>query len=116
MLRVVFEMAGFVVVSLLTYQIREGAVDIETFLRQHKPKVVVYDLAPPYEANWRLFEHVCQTPAMKACQIILTSTNAAQVTSLVGRDKKIYEVVGKPIDLDQIVAAVREAAHARPTR
>jgi CheY-like chemotaxis protein len=79
MLRAVFEMAGFVVVSLLTFQIREGKVDVETFLEQHKPDVIVYDLAPPYAANWRLFKHVCRTPAMQQSQIVLTSTNAARI-------------------------------------
>src|SRR5690348_15781129 len=79
MLRGVFEMAGFVVVSLLTFQIREGHVDVETFLGQQKPDVIVYDLAPPYEPNWRLFKHVCRTPAMRQCRIVLTSTNAARV-------------------------------------
>jgi len=115
MLRAVFEIAGFVVVSLLTYQIREGDVDIETFLRQHKPDVVVYDIAPPYEPNWRLFQHVCRIPAMAKCQLILTSTNAARVAELVGPERRVYEIVGKPFDLDVIVSAVREAAHARPT-
>ncbi len=115
MLRVILEQAGFVVVSLLTYQIREGAVDIETFLRQHQPNVVIYDIAPPYEANWRLFQHVCRLPSMKACEIVLTSTNASRVTDLVGRDRRIYEIVGKPLDLDQIISAVKSAAHARPT-
>jgi DNA-binding response OmpR family regulator len=113
MLRIVLEQAGFVVVSLLTYQIRDGAVDIETFLRQHKPNVVIYDVAPPYDANWRLFQHVCGTPAMQSCQIVLTSTNVNRMREIVGRDKQVYEIVGKPYDLDEIVNAVREAAHAR---
>jgi CheY-like chemotaxis protein len=116
MLRGVFEMAGFVVVSLLTYQIREGDVDIETFLRQHQPDVIVYDIAPPYEPNWRLFQHVCRTPAMRNTQIVLTSTNAARLRELAGVHDRVYEIVGKPVDLDEVVAAVREAAHARPTR
>jgi len=115
MLRAVFELAGFVVVSLLTYQIRQGEVDIETFLRQHKPDVIVYDIAPPYEPNWRLFQHICRIPSMAECQLILTSTNAARVSELVGTNRQIYEIVGKPFDLDVILTAVRDAAHARPT-
>jgi DNA-binding response OmpR family regulator len=115
MLRVMLEQAGFVVVSLLTYQIREGAVDIETFLRQHQPNVIIYDIAPPYAANWRLFQHVCRTPSMQKCPVVLTSTNAARVADLVGRDHHVYEVVGKPYDLDLIIRAVKEAARRRPT-
>jgi DNA-binding response OmpR family regulator len=116
MLRLALEPAGIVVVSALTHQIREGAVNIEEFLRQHDPRVVVYDIAPPYEANWALFRHLSSLPAMRTRQVVVTSVNAAQVEKLVGSDQRIYEVVGKPFDLDQIVRAVREAARARPTR
>ncbi len=116
MLRIALEQAGFVVVSLLTYQIRDGEVDLETFMRQHHPDVVVYDIAPPYEANWRLFQHVCQTPSMRSCRIVLTSTNAQRLIDLVGRSQQVYEIVGKPYDLDAIVTAVKEAARARSTR
>ncbi len=118
MLRIVLEHAGFVVVSLLTWEVRDGEVDVETFLRQHKPDVVVYDLAPPYDANWRLFlfQHICRIPAMRSGHIVLTSANPSRVAEIAGRDTRVYEIVGKPYDLDQIVTAVREAAHARPTR
>ena len=34
---------------------------------------------------------------------------------MVGRDEKIYEVVGKADDLNAIVRATREAVRARPT-
>jgi DNA-binding NtrC family response regulator len=116
LLRRALEPAGIVTVSVLTHQIREAMVDLEAFLRQHDPSVVVYDIAPPYEANWQLFQHICRMDAMRDRRVVLTSLNARHVEQLAGRNEKIYEVVGKPLDLDQIVQAVREAARARPTR
>jgi CheY-like chemotaxis protein len=116
LLRRALEPAGIVTVSALTYQIREGVVDVETFLRQHNPSVVVYDIAPPYDANWQLFQHICRMDAMRDRRIVLTSINPRHVEQLAGRNERIYEVVGKPLDLDQIVQAVKEAARARPTR
>jgi DNA-binding response OmpR family regulator len=116
MLRTVFEQAGFVVVTLLTTQIRQGAVDLDTFLQQHRPDVVVYDLAPPYEANFRLFQHVCAMRSMRKVSVVLTSTNPERATEMAGTNARVYEVVGKPYDLDQIIAAVKQAARARPTR
>jgi hypothetical protein len=116
LLRRTFEPAGIVTVSALTYQIRDGIVDFERFLSLHDPLVVVYDIAPPYDANWRLFEHMCQIPAMRDRRKILTSTNPKHVEQLVGSDDTVYEVVGKPPDLDRIVRAVKEAARSRPTR
>lgn len=109
------EPAGFVVVSAYTHEIRAGGFDIEAFLRVHQPKVVVYDLAPPYDRNWRLLQHL-RTGALGAIRIVLTSTNARESQALAGRDEQIYEIIGKPYDLDKIVQAVREAARARPTR
>ena len=115
-LRLALEHAGFVVVSALTFEIRDAKVNLEEFITQHEPGVIVYDIAPPYEANWRLFEHVASTPIMRGRQFVLTSTNAHQVSGLAGREQHIYEVVGKPFDLDEIVRAVKEASRARPTR
>ncbi len=115
-LRHALEPAGIAAVSVLTYQVRDGEVNVEQFLRQHEPDVIVYDIAPPYDANWRLFQHMRRMPAMKGRPIVLTSTNVAQVQKLAGSDTEIYEIVGKPYDLDQIVRAVKEALRSRPTR
>jgi hypothetical protein len=49
-------------------------------------------------------------------RFVLTSVNIRHVESLVGADERVYEVVGKPHDLDIIVRATKEAARARPTR
>jgi CheY-like chemotaxis protein len=116
LLRRALEPAGIVTVSAMTYEIRDGAVDVNAFLGAHAPDVVVYDIAPPYDANWRLFEHLCRLPAMKDRPVVVTSVNPGHVERLAGAHRTIYEVVGKPLDLDQIVNAVKEAAHARPTR
>ena len=53
---------------------------------------------------------------MKERPIVLTSINARHVENLAGRNERVYEVVGKPMDMDAIVRAVKEASRSRPTR
>ena len=116
-LRLTLQHAGIVAVSTMSFDLRDGRVDIESFMRQHCPRVIVYDIAPPYELNWQLFLHTQALPAMNGVQFILTSTNPHHVHELPGaHGENVFEIVGKPFDLDRIVQAVKEALHARPTR
>jgi hypothetical protein len=48
--------------------------------------------------------------------IVLTSSNPKRVEALTGRDEAVYEIVGKPFDLNRVVRAVKEAARQRPAR
>lgn len=107
MLRIWFEQAGFVVVGAQTWEVRDGEVDIEAFARQHQPRVVIYDLAPPYEPNWRLLQHMRRMPAMQGREFVLTSTNVQQVQRLINPEEPVLEIIGKPYDLDQLLQAVR---------
>jgi CheY-like chemotaxis protein len=116
MLRHVLTAAGFVVVACYTHEIRDGKVDLESFIRQHRPSVIAYDLAPPYAANFQLFKHVRSMPAVQECQFVLTSVNVSNVTPLVGRDERVYEVVDREEDLMTLVQAVKQASRARATR
>jgi hypothetical protein len=116
MLRHVFMSAGFVAVSCYTHHIRDGTLDFEAFMRQHRPRVIVYDLAPPYEANFRLFQHVRAMPAVAGCQFVVTSVNPSNVVRLVGRDERVYEVVDREDDLLALVHAAKEASRARAVR
>ena len=116
LLRVALEQAGLVVVSALTPEIRGGHVDVEQFVRQHEPKVIVYDIAPPYEPNWHFFQHVAGMPVMKGRQFVITSTNARHVERLAAPQEHVYEVVGKSDDIGRIVQAAKEALRVRPTR
>jgi DNA-binding response OmpR family regulator len=116
LLRLAIEREGFVVVTGLTFEIREGKMDLERFITQHQPTVIVYDIAPPYDANWKLFEHVAAMPCMQGRQFVLTSTNRAHVERIAGPQQHIHEVVGKPFDLGEIVTAVKQATRVRPSR
>ena len=115
MLRLSFEQAGFVVVSAHADAIKRGATNLTDFVRAHRPRVIVFDLVPPYDRSYRFVEHLRETDGLNACHFVLTSTNPGRARELAGTSEEIYEVVGKPYDLDQITRAVKEASRARPT-
>lgn len=116
LLRMVIEQAGFVVVTGHIDDIKRGKLDLQTFVAQHDPKVIVYDIAPPYDRTWVFLEHLRSQPPLKGRQFVLTTTNLARVREAVGPAENVYEIVGKPFDLDIIVRAVKEASRARATR
>jgi DNA-binding NtrC family response regulator len=109
LLRIVLENEGFVVVSTYTHDLREARVDIEAVARQYAPRLVIYDIAPPYDKNWRQFLTTCAMPALAGINFVVTTTNARHVKEVAGADQNIYEIVGKPYDLDVLVQAVKEA-------
>jgi CheY-like chemotaxis protein len=113
MLRDLFEHHGFVVVSTFTNELREGETDLEALMRQHHPDVIVYDIALPYEANWRLMQHVRSAPACAGVPFVLTTTNAAQVRKIASTSDEIFEIIGKPYDLGVLVDAVKRAVAGR---
>jgi CheY-like chemotaxis protein len=115
MLRNVMQRAGIVVVSAFTWEIRDGHVDLAAFIKQHQPRVIVYDIAPPYDENWNLFLHLRAMPFLAGLEFVITSTNVRYVQQL-ARTERIHEIIGKPFDLDEIVRAVKEALKARPVR
>jgi DNA-binding response OmpR family regulator len=109
MLRIVLEQAGFVVMGLYTYEARDGRINIENIFQQHEPDVVIYDIAPPYEKNWREFQHMCSMPALSKRKFLLTTTNERRVReSVPGNLPEMFEIVGKPYDLGLIVEQVKK--------
>lgn len=116
MLRVLIEHAGFVVITGHVDDIRSGQLDLMTFVAQHDPVVVVYDVSPPYDRSWRFLEHIRQRPPLAGRPFVITTTNARHVHDIIGRDADVYEIVGKPLDLEQIVRAVKEASRSRATQ
>lgn len=116
MLRHALEHAGFLVVTAMTNRLRDSEVDFEAFMRQHRPAVIVYDIALPYKPNWQLFEHFRESPACRGVQFVITSTNAERAREAAAESRissareNIHEIVGKPYDLLALVELVRDAA------
>jgi len=113
LLKARIEAAGLVVLVIHIAEIRAG-LDIGAVLAQHDPRVIVYDIVPPYERNWRFLQHLRES-SLRERRFVLTSPNERALAKLVGRDEKIYEILNDDADIDTIVQAVREAARARPT-
>ena len=115
-LRIALEGAGFVVVIIHIEDIKTTAVDLKTFIEENYPKIIVYDLAPPFDLNWRTLEHFRTHSDLRGRQFVLTTLNVSAVQRLVGTDETVYEVLGEKEDIAQVVRAVKEASRARPTR
>jgi DNA-binding response OmpR family regulator len=108
-LRLFLEHEGYVVVTAYTHELRDGGVDLQALVAQYRPTVIVYDIALPYDVNWRLFEAIRDSPACAGVRFVLTTTNIAQVQKAVGTAVHVLEIVGKPYDLDILRGRVEHA-------
>jgi DNA-binding NtrC family response regulator len=114
LLRMALEQAGLVVISVHVDEVKRGDVAVGEFINEHNPDVTIYDLVPPYDRSWLFLQHLRET-TLKGRRFVITSTNPKRAAELAGTAEDIFEIVGKPYDIDKIVEAVRHAAKARPT-
>ena len=116
MIKHALETAGFVVVVTHVRDIRSVQFDADAFLRTHDPKVIVFDVAAPFDKSWRFLEHIRSSAGFSGRHFVLTSQNLRAVREMVGTDETVYEVLGREADILEVVQAVKEASRARATR
>jgi CheY-like chemotaxis protein len=112
MLRSCLQQHGFSsIVTGHIHDFKTGLRDFPDFVSQHDPKVIVYDISIPYDKNWTFLRLLLDTEAMRGRKVVVTTTNKVRLEELVGPTEAI-EIVGKPYDLERIVAAVKSAISA----
>ena len=107
-MRTALEAEGFQTVVGHIPDVKKGEIDLIDFINHHTPSVIVYDISPPYDANWRFLRLVRSSEPLKKRQFVLTTTNKPVLERLVGETEAL-EIIGKPYDLGRVVDAVRAA-------
>ena len=97
--------------------LKKGVVDFGKYMVRHNPEVVIFDLSPPYDENWKYFKTMRDAKTMQGRGVVLTTTNKARLDEVLGEASHALEVVGKFKDLQLINTAIlRETGKAETAR
>jgi hypothetical protein len=110
LLREALDVAGFAATCATPEQLREGNLAVVT--GENPPRVVLYDIASPYDEHWRAFETVASSPACAGLTFLVTTTNLTELAPVTTGDYAAYELGGSRNDLKVLLGAVRDAVHS----
>jgi DNA-binding response OmpR family regulator len=107
MLHLALQQAGFTTIDAPLQEYERGTANALEFLRTHEPDAVVYDVSVPYEQTAAFCCDLQEADDGRAW--VITSTNPTRTERDLRGRSEWYELIGKPYDLDHVVAAVRRA-------
>src|ERR1700687_2017615 len=82
--------------------LKKGVVDFGKYLAKHNKEVVVFEISPPYDENWKFFKTMRDSDVMCGRGAVLTTTNKNRLDEVLGTGSHALAVVGKPEDMKQI--------------
>ena len=91
--------------------VREGIEPLLAFLTPLAPDAVIYGVSFPYQEHWAQLEQL--RARLPGPAFVVTTTNKRALDAVVGPTPTI-EILGKPFDVEQLVAAVHRALPGRP--
>jgi DNA-binding response OmpR family regulator len=106
-LQAMLESHGYRVAVGYVGDVRRGSFDFVQFIREHDPRVIVWNIGPPFDRNWAFLQLVQTGEMLEGRRVIVTTTHREQLDAAVATDTHALEVIGRPRDLENILAAVR---------
>jgi len=89
------QQAGFQAVIAHIDDLKRGRLDMIQFVEEHKPDVIVYDVAPPYDTNWTFLRLMRNSKVMQERAFVVTTTNKRALEELIGPND-VVELLCKP--------------------
>ncbi len=86
---------------------KRGRGDLATWLGALAPTAILYDIPPPYDANWAFYRRMLALPQARVHRFIITTTNKDILEGLAGPTGAI-EFIGRPFDLGEILDHVTQ--------
>lgn len=105
-LQACLEAKGFETAGAHVADIQSGALDLLTFIHEHKPTLVVYDLPRPYEHHWNFLRLLKDTHVFKGMTWVLATTDKRALEAAVGASGVVEIIFGEPYGVEDVVTAV----------
>lgn len=104
----VLEEFGFQPFAMQVFEAKQQPLLLKKLLRDRNPRVVIFDVALPYDVNWAFLQDMREWPESQGRGFVVTSTNVKRLAEVVAeaRLEGVLELVGKPYDLRELARAV----------
>jgi len=100
---------GYLTVGAHLIDFKRGRRDFLKFIDEEKPALIILDVAPPYDENWRYYKLLQSNEKLKDMPFIITTTNETLLKKSIDEEEiNTIEIMGKPFDLHIILEKVEK--------
>ena len=111
-----FRQHGHQCATRMVAEMSQAHVEVQQFLNEHKPDVVVYDLPMPYAGvELDLLDVIRATPSLQSQPFVITTRNKRKLEQVIGATSAV-EITGEPKDLRRLLKAVETAGTSASER